>query len=167
MPGGISGKESTRQCRRQRRHGFNPWVGISHGVGNGNPLQYSCLENSTELPGRLYSPWGTESDMTEYAHRYCRHTSVAGFFCLTLPASALLPVAIVYYSIVTYYSCVWKYLHFTYPFHCHGCLACFQTLAIQEYCHEHSCSGYFVYISTHFCWLVTKDTIALVTPNSC
>ena len=37
------------------------------GEGNGNPLQYSCLENScTEEPSRLYSPWGhKESNMTE------------------------------------------------------------------------------------------------------
>ena len=37
------------------------------GEGNGNPLQYSCLENShgqTNLVG--YSPWGRkESDMIE------------------------------------------------------------------------------------------------------
>ena len=26
FPGGASGKEPTRQCRRHRRHGFNPWV---------------------------------------------------------------------------------------------------------------------------------------------
>ena len=27
------------------RLGFNPWVRKSLGGGNGNPLQYSCLEN--------------------------------------------------------------------------------------------------------------------------
>ena len=38
-----------------------PGSGRSHGVGNGNPLQYSCLENPSG-----YSPWGCkESDMTE------------------------------------------------------------------------------------------------------
>ena len=26
FPGGISGKESTFQCKRHKRHGFNPWV---------------------------------------------------------------------------------------------------------------------------------------------
>jgi len=26
FPGGSSGKESTCQCRRHNRHGFNPWV---------------------------------------------------------------------------------------------------------------------------------------------
>jgi len=25
--------------------GFDPWSGRSPGEGNGNPLQYSCLEN--------------------------------------------------------------------------------------------------------------------------
>ena len=40
------GKESTCQCRR---HGFDPWVGKISGVGNGNPLQYSCLGNSMNI----------------------------------------------------------------------------------------------------------------------
>ena len=34
-----------RICLQCRRHGFNPWVGKIPGGGNGNPLQYSCLEN--------------------------------------------------------------------------------------------------------------------------
>ena len=45
--------------------GFNPWVGKTPGVGNGNPLQYSCLESGQRcLVG--YSPWAhKESDTTE------------------------------------------------------------------------------------------------------
>ena len=40
--------------------------GISPGVGNGTPLQYCCLENSTEELGGLCSPWGhKELDVTE------------------------------------------------------------------------------------------------------
>ena len=27
FPGGTSGKEPTCQCRRLKRHGFDPWVG--------------------------------------------------------------------------------------------------------------------------------------------
>ena len=40
--------KNTCQCRRHKRHGFNFWVrsGRSPGKGNGNALQYSCLENS-------------------------------------------------------------------------------------------------------------------------
>ena len=44
FPGGSSGKELARQCRRHERLRFNPWVGKTPGVGNGNPLT-SCLEN--------------------------------------------------------------------------------------------------------------------------
>ena len=32
-----------------------PGSGRSLGGGYGNPLQYSCLENPTEVPGRLQS----------------------------------------------------------------------------------------------------------------
>ena len=42
------------------------------GEGNGNPLQYSCLENphgQRSLAG--YSPWGLrESDMTKYINPF-------------------------------------------------------------------------------------------------
>ena len=40
-----SGKESACQCRRQ---GFNPWSRKFPWRGNGNSLQYSCLENSMD-----------------------------------------------------------------------------------------------------------------------
>ena len=45
-----------------------PGRGRSPGGGNGNPLQYSCLENSVDRgAGRLYSPWGRkESDSTKH-----------------------------------------------------------------------------------------------------
>ena len=41
--------------------------GRSPGEGNGNPLQYSCLENSTDRRSLVgYSPWGCkDSDLTE------------------------------------------------------------------------------------------------------
>ena len=46
--------------------GSIPGLGRSSGGGNGNPLQYSCLENphgQRSLVG--YSPWGRkESDTT-------------------------------------------------------------------------------------------------------
>ena len=31
-----------------KSRGFDPWVGKISGAGNGNPLQYSCLENSMD-----------------------------------------------------------------------------------------------------------------------
>ena len=44
--------------------GLTPRLGRSAGGGNGNPLQYTCLENPMDLVG--YSPQGLiESEMTE------------------------------------------------------------------------------------------------------
>ena len=45
FPGGAGSKEPPCQCRRHRRRGFYPGSGRFPGEGNGNPLQYSCLEN--------------------------------------------------------------------------------------------------------------------------
>ena len=39
------GKESSCQYRKYKRHGFDPGLGRYPGGGNGNLLQYSCLEN--------------------------------------------------------------------------------------------------------------------------
>ena len=47
------------------------------GVGNGNPLQYSCLKIlQTEVLGGLYSLWDhKQSDMTKHTHTHTRtHT---------------------------------------------------------------------------------------------
>jgi len=53
FPGGISGKVSACNVGDM---GSIPGLGIYPGVGNGNPLQYSCLENPwTEEPGELQS----------------------------------------------------------------------------------------------------------------
>ena len=64
FPDGSDGKESA--CNAGDL-GSIPGSGRSPGEGNGNPLQYSCLENfdgQRSLAG--YGPWACkESDMTE------------------------------------------------------------------------------------------------------
>ena len=46
IPRSCSGKESAYQCKWYKRFRFLiPGLGTSPGVGNGNPLQYSYLEN--------------------------------------------------------------------------------------------------------------------------
>ena len=64
FPGGARGKEFLCNVGNL---GSIPGLGRSPGEGNGNPLQYSGLENSMDrgiLAG--YSPWGCkESDTTE------------------------------------------------------------------------------------------------------
>ena len=53
FPDGASGKESACQSRLDVRHASSiPGLGRSPGEGNGNPLQYSCLENPTDR-----GPW--------------------------------------------------------------------------------------------------------------
>ena len=45
FPDGAHGKESTCQSGDVRDMGSIPGLGRSPGEGNGNPLQYSCLES--------------------------------------------------------------------------------------------------------------------------
>jgi len=60
--GGLDSKESA--CEKKKDLDLiTGWERFS-GLGNGNPLQYSCLENPWTEEG--YSPWGyKELDMTE------------------------------------------------------------------------------------------------------
>ena len=46
FPGGPSGKEPTCQCRSQKRHGFNPWVGKI-------PLEGGMATHSSLLAWRI------------------------------------------------------------------------------------------------------------------
>ena len=48
FPSGANGKEPAGQCKRQKKHGFNPGSGRSPGGGQSNTLQYSCLENAMD-----------------------------------------------------------------------------------------------------------------------
>ena len=73
FPDGASGKEPACQCRRHKRHGFNPWVGKIPRRRKGQPT-------AGFLPGEShgrrslvgYSPWGCkESDTTEVTEHAC------------------------------------------------------------------------------------------------
>ena len=83
LPGGSVGKEPACQCRRGKRSGFDPWVRKTLGVGLGNPLQYSYLEN---LHGQRslvdYGPKGHKesntTEATELTHMADSHCCTAG-----------------------------------------------------------------------------------------
>ena len=74
-PGGASGEEPACQCRRHKRHGFNPWVGkIS--------WRRACQPPPAFLPGESHGqrslvddrPWSSkELDMTEVPWHTCTH----------------------------------------------------------------------------------------------
>ena len=60
FPGGISVKEPPGNAGDAGDTGLIPGLGRSTGGGNGNPLQYACLENPwTEETGRLW-PIGSQ-----------------------------------------------------------------------------------------------------------
>ena len=64
LPRCLSGEESTCQCRRHRRCG----PGRSPGGGNGNPLQYSWLENPMDRGAWWATVHGVrELDTTDHA----------------------------------------------------------------------------------------------------
>ena len=67
FPGGSDGKVSACNARDL---GLIPGSGRAPGEGNGNPFQYSCLENAMDGGAWLgYTPWGhKELDTTEQLH---------------------------------------------------------------------------------------------------
>ena len=74
--GGIVVKNPPAKVGDTRNSSSIPGLGRSHGGGNSNPLQYSCLENPMDR-GAGYSPWGRkEWDTTERRHK--RTTTTKG-----------------------------------------------------------------------------------------
>ena len=73
FPGGSDGKASVYNVGDP---GSVLGLGRSPGEGNGNPLQYSCLENPMDcsLPGCK------ESDTTERLHFHFEHSLALPFF---------------------------------------------------------------------------------------
>ena len=57
--GGSSGLDGKASAYNAGDPGLIPGLGRSPGEGNGNPLQYSCLENPMDGGAWYdYSPWG-------------------------------------------------------------------------------------------------------------
>ena len=73
FPSGAVVKNPPANIGDTRDTGSILGLGRSPTLGNGNPLQYSYLENFTEKPGGLQSMGHKELDMTEHA-RACAHT---------------------------------------------------------------------------------------------
>ena len=85
FPGGASGEECACQCRRHRRHRFDPWVGKI-------PWRRAWKPTPVFLPGEShgqrslagYSPWGCkELDMIDLAH------TVDPGFCSSNPKAVI------------------------------------------------------------------------------
>ena len=61
-PGGSNGKESTGNAGGL---GLIPGSGRSPGEGNGNPLQYSCLESPTDRRDQQAIVHGVQKSRTQ------------------------------------------------------------------------------------------------------
>ena len=78
LPGGASDKEPSCQFKKGERHGSIPESGRSPGEGNGNPLQYCCLENLMDRGAWWATVYGMEeeSNRTEAPEHACWHTEI-------------------------------------------------------------------------------------------
>ena len=84
--------------------GSIPRLGKSSREGNGNPLQYSCLENPMDRGAWQYSPWGRkELDMTERLH-FTFHLHQRLFSFLSL--SAIRAVSSAYLRLLLFLSSI-------------------------------------------------------------
>ena len=70
FPGGSDGKESARNVGDQ---GSIPGTGRSPGEGNGNPLQYSCMENPMDGGPWLATVQGVAKSQTRLMCTWAGH----------------------------------------------------------------------------------------------
>ena len=94
--------------------GSFPGLGRSPGEGNGNPLQYSCLENSMERGAWWVIVHGVaESDMTEHASHVYTHTHTHTY---THRGGQLGSDHISQYNKLNYRAGAWTMLELTFTF---------------------------------------------------
>ena len=70
LPKWHVGKEFTHQCRRS---GLIAGSGRALGVGNGNPCQYSCLENSMDRAAWWATVYGVAKNWTRLSIYFPYH----------------------------------------------------------------------------------------------
>ena len=85
LPRWLNGEEPACQCRKTGEANSVPGIGRSPEGGNGNPLQYSCLENP--MDGGAW--WATDHEVTknqtwfrdwaQHSTNHMVHTASTGF----------------------------------------------------------------------------------------
>ena len=81
FPGGVSGKEPTCHAGDIRDAGLIPGLGRSPGKGNGNPLQYSCLENSMNRGAWWFTVHRVAKSRTRLSNLACTHIFSVHTYC--------------------------------------------------------------------------------------
>ena len=59
-----------------KRWGFDPWIGKIPWIGNGNPFQYSCLENSMDRGAWQATVHGVAKSWTWLSSRHVNMSTV-------------------------------------------------------------------------------------------
>ena len=119
FPGGSVVKNPPANAGATGDKGMIPWSGRSPGAGNGNPLQYSCLDNSTDR----WTRWATRRNRgvmkswTWLSTHTCRQ--IASIFCWSLHLSGSLRFLydpVLYPSVtmkrVLFIQQMWEYIMF-------------------------------------------------------
>ena len=95
FPRWLSAKEPTCQCGRQRRRALVPGSGRSPGEGSGNPLQYSCLENSMDRGAWWATVHGVTKGQTPHTHIHT-HISMSVWYFSYIMEIILLTCKLIY-----------------------------------------------------------------------
>ena len=74
-------KNPSANAGNERDVGLIPGSGRSPGVRNGNPLQYSCLENSTARGAWRLQPTRSHRVEHDWAHAHAHTGSICRHFC--------------------------------------------------------------------------------------
>ena len=77
FPGGSDGKESA--CNAGHPDSI-PGLGRCPGEGHGNPLQYSCLENSTDRGAWWATGHGVTKSQTRLSYEHVQHVQAINLF---------------------------------------------------------------------------------------
>ena len=97
FPDVASSKEPACQSRRQKRHGFDPWLGKISWGEHGNPLQYSCLENTMDREALWATVLGVAKSQKWLKHILFRW-SVCSYVLLSLLKSGCLYFIVIWSS---------------------------------------------------------------------
>ena len=79
--GGSDGKEPSSNAEGIRDMGSIPGSGRSLGEGNGNPFQYSCLENPMDRGAWWVTVHGVTKSRTRLSDKHF-HTSMCVYVCV-------------------------------------------------------------------------------------
>ena len=85
FPGGFSNKEPASKAGHTGGPGSIPGLGRSPGEGNGNPLQYSCLENPMDR-----GAWWLHTVAKSWTHLRNSVGMHANYDCFPIPSSILI-----------------------------------------------------------------------------